>query len=62
MNNNPCIYCDKADIRCVNDFEYGCDEPCKKTKDCYKSAANEIEELYEEMIKSIKPMEEKEGK
>lgn len=45
--NNPCKCCDTSNIHYVNDYEYGCDKPCQKAKDFYKSVGDELEEMRE---------------
>lgn len=55
--DNPCKYCDKANIHYVNDCEYGCDEPCQKAKDFYKSLGNELDEILKKLHELIEKME-----
>ena len=55
--NNPCKYCGKANIHYVNDGEYGCDEPCQKARDFYKSVGDTLEEMLETMNKLLERTE-----
>ena len=43
--DNPCKYCEKANIDYINDCEYGCDTPCEKAKDFFKTINNKLDEL-----------------
>lgn len=55
--DNPCKCCDKANIHYVNDCEYGCDKPCKKAKDFYKSVGDQLEEILKKLGQLIKDTE-----
>ncbi|HAU87717.1 MAG TPA: hypothetical protein DCW90_20185 [Lachnospiraceae bacterium] len=55
--DNPCKHCDKANIHYVNDCEYGCDKPCQKAKDFYKSLGNELDEILKKLHELIEKME-----
>lgn len=50
--DNPCKYCNKANVDFVNDCEYGCDNPCQKAKEFYKQVGNKLDEL----LKAVKQL------
>ena len=50
---NPCEHCDNADMHYVNDCEYGCDEPCEKAREFYKSIGDTLEELLDKINKLL---------
>ena len=52
--DNPCKHCDEANIHSVNDCEYGCDEPCQKAKDFYKSVGDTLKVLLKKWINCSK--------
>ncbi len=58
--DNPCKYCDKANIDFVNECEYGCDNPCQKAKELYKQVGNKLDELLDKCKQLLR--KEDEGK
>lgn len=55
--DNPCKYCDKANIYYVIDCEYGCDEPCQKAKDFYKSVGDELGDFLKKLDELLEATE-----
>lgn len=53
--DNPCKRCDKANK--YYDCEYGCDEPCQKAKDFYKSVGDKLDEILKKLCKLIEKAE-----
>ena len=47
--DNPCIYCEKANIDYINDCEYGCDNPCEKAKEFFQSVNRKLDELLSQV-------------
>ncbi len=57
--DNPCKYCDKANMDFVNDCEYGCDNPCQKAKDFYKKVGNKLDELLDKCRQLLRKEDER---
>lgn len=55
--DNPCKYCEKANIHYVNNCEYGCDEPCQKAENFYKSLDDKFEALLDKLTKLLEMTE-----
>ena len=52
--DNPCKYCEQANIDYINDCEYGCDTPCEKAKDFFKTINKKLDNLLEQVKRLIK--------
>lgn len=52
--DNPCKYCDKANIDYIDDCEYGCDNPCEKAKEFFQSINKKLDELLNKVKRLIK--------
>lgn len=52
--DNPCKYCEKANIDYINDCEYGCDTPCEKAKDFFRTINKKLDNLLEQVKRLIK--------
>lgn len=51
--DNPCKYCDKANMKFVDDLEYGCDKPCSKAKEFYKNVGCQLEKLLDRVYTAL---------
>ena len=56
--DNPCKYCNKANIDFVNNCEYGCDNPCEKAKDFWKKLSNKLDDLLDKLQQLLRKEDE----
>lgn len=47
--DNPCKECPKMNPELFEPFEYGCDKPCQKAKDFYKSLGCKLDGLLDKL-------------
>ena len=51
--DNPCKYCNKANMEFVDDLEYGCDTPCLQAKEFYKTLGCQIDKLLDQVYTAL---------
>lgn len=54
MKEHPCRNCNKANIDFVDNFEYGCFNPCQEAEDYFADIGRKIDELLKRANELLK--------
>lgn len=56
--DNPCKHCNVSNPDCVNDHEYGCDNPCEKAVDFREVIFISLEQISKDLNNLIEALKE----
>ena len=51
--NLPCLECPQMNEKLFEPFEYGCEKPCQKAKDYYKSLGCKLDGLLDRLKEMV---------